>query len=50
MTPIEDAVASYVNAMSPALYAVLSEGNDGYLREHSSFGGQLREHGLSLRS
>jgi hypothetical protein len=30
---IEDAVASYVNAMSPALYAVLSEGNDGYLRE-----------------
>lgn len=40
---IEDAIASYVNAMSPALYAVLSEGNDAYLKEHDSFGEQLRD-------
>ncbi|MBQ9653916.1 MAG: hypothetical protein IJV32_06820 [Bacteroidales bacterium] len=40
---IEDAIASYVNAMSPALYAVLSEGNDAYLKEHEGFGGQLRD-------
>ena len=40
---IEDGVASYVNAMSPALYAVLSDGNDAYLKEHYSFGEQLRD-------
>lgn len=40
---IEDAIASYVNAMSPALYAVLSEENDAYLKEHDSFGEQLRD-------
>lgn len=40
---IEDAIASYVNAMSPALYAVLSDGNDAYLKEHDSFGEQLRD-------
>ena len=40
---IEDAIASYVHAMSPALYAVLSEENDAYLKEHDSFGEQLRD-------
>ena len=34
---IEDAISSYVNQMSPALYAALSGGRDSYLREHTSF-------------
>lgn len=38
---IEDTIASYVNAMSPILYAALSEGNDAYLKEHCTFGRQL---------
>ena len=40
---IEDAIASYVNVMSPALYAALSEGNNAYLKEHDGFGEQLRD-------
>jgi len=40
---IEDVIAAYVNSMSPALYAVLSDGDDAYLKEHSSFGRQLEE-------
>ena len=40
---IEDSIASYVNAMSPTLYKALSQGNNGYLKEHSTFGAQLEE-------
>lgn len=40
---IEDAIADYVNAMSPELYAVLSDGDNTFLREHPSFGKQLKE-------
>lgn len=36
-------IASYVNAMSPTLYKALSQGNDAYLKEHSTFGAQLEE-------
>lgn len=40
---IEDTIADYVNAMSPALYVYLSGGDRSYLREHPSFRTQLRE-------
>ena len=40
---IENSIASYVNAMSPTLYKALSQGNDAYLKEHSTFGAQLEE-------
>ena len=40
---IEDSIASYVNAMSPTLYKALSQGNDAYLKEHSTFGAQFIE-------
>lgn len=36
-------IASYVNAMSPTLYKALSQGNDAYLKEHSTFGAQFIE-------
>lgn len=40
---IEDSIASYVNAMSPTLYAALSKGNNAYLKEHSTFAAQLED-------
>ena len=40
---IEDSIAAYANAMSPALYAALSEGNNAYLKEHADFGDELRD-------
>lgn len=40
---IEDCIASYANAMSPTLYAALSEGNNAYLKEHATFGDELRD-------
>ena len=40
---IENAIASYVNDMSPELHACLSGGDDAYLKEHSGFGEQLRD-------
>ncbi len=40
---IEDVIAAYANSMSPALYAALSEGDDAYLKEHSTFGRQLED-------
>ena len=43
MDHIEDSIATYVNAMSPKLYAALSEGNAGYLREHAGFGEQIED-------
>ena len=40
---IEDAISSYVNQMSPELYAALSGGSDTFLREHSSFAQDICE-------
>ena len=40
---IEETIAVYVNAMSPSLYACLSEGDNSYLREHPAFGEQLKD-------
>lgn len=40
---IEETIAEYVNAMSPELYTLLSEGNDSYLREHCSFGKDISD-------
>ena len=40
---IEDCIASYANAMSPTLYSALSEGNNAYLKEHATFGDELRD-------
>lgn len=34
---IEYAIASYVDDMSPELYAILSEGNNDFLRNHQYF-------------
>ena len=45
---IEDAISSYVNRMSPALYSALSEGSTSYLREHTSFHDDLRDAGSKL--
>ena len=40
---IEDVIADYVNGMSPNLYAILSGGDNTFLREHPSFETQLKE-------
>ncbi len=40
---IEDVITSYINTMSPLLYALLSDGNDAYLKEHCTFGEQLED-------
>ncbi|MCR5352094.1 MAG: hypothetical protein K6E35_06360 [Bacteroidales bacterium] len=40
---IEEAIATYVNRMSPALYEMLSGGAEGYLREHVTFAADLRD-------
>lgn len=37
MDDIEYAVSSYVDSMSPALYRIISGGDDSFLREHSRF-------------
>ena len=39
---IEDSISSYVNSMSAVLYSVLSQGNQSFLREHSTFPEDLR--------
>lgn len=38
---IELAVASFTDAMSPELYALLSAGRPDYLRDHARFGNDL---------
>ncbi len=40
---IEDAIASYVNQMSPALYDALSKGSTSYLREHTTFPSDIQD-------
>ena len=43
MDHIEDAIASYVNRMSPELYAALSGGSNTFLREHITFSEDLQQ-------
>lgn len=43
MDHIEDAIASYVNRMSPELYAALSGGSNTFLREHIAFSEDLQQ-------
>ena len=40
---IEYAISSYLDRMSPELYLFLSGGREGFLREHGSFPGDMRE-------
>lgn len=40
---IECAISEYADAMDPELYAMLSQGNNAYLKEHSSFGNDMRD-------
>lgn len=40
---IEQAIASYVDEMSPELYALLSRGNSQFLHSHSHFHEQLQQ-------
>ena len=43
MDHIEDSIASYVNRMSPELYAALSGGSNTFLREHITFSEDLQQ-------
>lgn len=43
MDHIEDAIASYVNRMSPELYVALSGGSNTFLREHITFSEDLQQ-------
>lgn len=43
MDHIEETIASYVNAMSPALYEALSGGDNAYLKEHLTFADNLAD-------
>ncbi|MCR5078185.1 MAG: hypothetical protein K6A82_09140 [Prevotella sp.] len=40
---IEYAISSYVESMSPELYALLAAGNSGFLLTHSSFAADMRQ-------
>lgn len=42
MDHIEDCIANYVNTMSPQLFAELSNGNDAFLHEHTTFQEDLK--------
>ena len=46
---IEYAISSYVDAMSPELYGLLSDGNPEFLRDHSSFRSDM-QHALAVLS
>ena len=37
MDHIEDCIANYANSMSKELFAVLSNGNEAFLHEHTTF-------------
>ena len=43
MDHIEDCIANYANTMSPQLFAELSNGNDAFLREHTTFQEDLKK-------
>ena len=42
MDHIEDCIANYANSMSPEFFAELSNGNEAFLHEHSSFLDDIR--------
>lgn len=48
MDHIEDTISSYANAMSPALFQKLSDGDPAFLHEHASFGEDLRQAVLAM--
>ena len=41
MDHIEDCIANYANLMSPQLFAKLSNGNEAFLHEHTTFQADL---------
>ncbi len=43
MDHIEDCIANYANTMSSQLFAELSNGNDAFLHEHTSFQEDLKK-------
>ena len=43
MDHIEDCIANYANSMSPELFADLSDGNEAFLHEHTTFLEDLRK-------
>ena len=43
MDHIEDCIANYANSMSPELFADLSDGNEAFLHEHTTFQEDLRK-------
>ena len=45
---IEYAIASYLDTMEPELYAIIANGRQGFLREHTLFGADLKEAVLKL--
>ncbi len=42
MDHIEDCIANYANSMSPQLFAELSNGDEAFLHEHTTFQEDLR--------
>jgi hypothetical protein len=43
MDHIEDTIAAYADAMSPALFRELSGGRSAFLHEHAVFQAELKE-------
>ena len=43
MDYIEDCIANYANSMSPQLFAELSNGNEAFLHEHTTFQEDLKK-------
>jgi len=43
MDHIEDCIANYANSMSPQLFVELSNGNEAFLHEHTTFQDDLKK-------
>ena len=43
MDHIEDCISNYANSMSPQLFAELSNGNEAFLHEHTTFQDDLKK-------
>ena len=43
MDHIEDCIANYANSMSPQLFAELSNGDEAFLHEHTTFQDDLKK-------
>ena len=50
MDHIEDTIASYADAMSPALFRELSGGHSAFLHEHTTFPEDLRQSVAAMES